>query len=155
MNRQARAARLRPELREGKCGPRPTFWVHWPEPSPSYAACDEGTLSIDHLTLTSLPPGRRVLFRGVSRTDVPNASFARLRVRERCLASGERRPRGCQAEPVAARARAEIVTADGRERPLRVYPRCTSNMHAQRDFTHLSALHSVVTDFCEVGGPLD
>ena len=48
-----------------------------------------------------------------------------------------------------------IVTADGRERPLRVYPRCTSNMHAERDFTHLSALHSVVTDFCEVGGPLD
>ena len=103
----------------------------------------------------ALPPGRRVLFRGVSRTDVPNASFARLRVRERCLASGERRPRGCQAEPVAARARAEIATADGRERPLRVYPRCTSNMHAGRDFTHLSALHSIVTDFREVGGPLD
>ena len=91
----------------------------------------------------------------VSRTDVPNARFARLRVREGCLTSCERRPCGCQAEPAAASARAEIVTADGRERPLRVYPRCTSNMHAGRDFTHLSALHSIVTDFCEVGGPLD
>ena len=140
MNRQARAARLRPELREGKCGPRPTFWVHWPEPSPSYAACDEGTLSIDHLTLTSLPPGRRVLFRGVSRTDVPNASFARLRVRERCLASGERRPRGCQAEPVAARARAEIATADGRERPLRV----SSVASNTREFVR----YAIVRDTC-------
>ena len=36
-----------PSLREGKCGPRPTCWVHRPEPNPSFAACDDGYLKID------------------------------------------------------------------------------------------------------------
>ena len=87
-----------PSIREGKCGPRPTPWVHRPDPNPSFAACDDGYISrsINSMHYGQLYLRSRVLNRGVSWLERPDAPRARTtqrereRERKRCGGCGQR-----------------------------------------------------------------